>query len=335
MEPPRVRVRQGGVIGGGLLITTQVQIAYVGVPESVTPAPLASNFVFLRVPAVSPSALATPAFLNANNADVPATKEEGGQKAKKKKKKIHPLVVMQSSPPGPRGNSLIIMDRTLHLTLDRPAFHELGIPVTNGRGKKHGLGSRVHLPLRLPLKESGRAVRALAAPRIPPMDMVLSCGAKPAVPPVTAEGQEVATLHGAEIFEMRDMLPQELCNAAVAVTSERMASDWDLMDAMDSAERILTGLAIGDDGVEAQVRVFRRRYVGLCNGDLWDSVLQSAVASLKAGVGDFAVIGARGMWSANVNYDSEGFGGESGVVAIVPRTGKAVTYEIRPKSDLT
>lgn len=328
-----MRVRQGGSVGGGLLLTTQVQVAYIGVLPSVTPTGLDTDFVYLRAPGIPPSALTAPSFLTANTPDSAPEKEKEKALGKKAKKKVHPLVAIQAAPPGPRGNSLVLLNRTLYLTVDRPTFHELGIPAGKGANKRSS-DPRVSLPLKLPLTEGGRAARALAPPRIAPVDILISRGSAPPVPPAGADGGDAASLHGVEVFEMRDTVPAEICEVAGAVNAENEADDEELMDAMDCAQRVLTGLAIAETTTAAETGVFRRRYVGLCNGELWDSVVRNVVASLKDGVASFAIMGALGLWSGNVNDDSEGFGGDSGVVTVVHGNGRAVTFEIRAKSDL-
>lgn len=349
MQPARVRVRQGGAIGGGLLLTTKLTIAYVGVAESVTPLPLDKHFVFMRAPAVSPLALTTAAFINANtpdssansnsggdvdmSGDASAPKEkQGGKKKKGKKKRAHPLVVVLDPPPGPRGNALLLADLTLTLTVDKRAFHELGIAAGKG-GTRRG-AARVALPLRLPLAPGARAALALAPSRIAPVDVLLSCGAVAPSPPAT-DGGAAAVLQPVAASEMRGSVPAELCALAGSVCAGPSVGDEDLNDAMDAAQRVLTGLGVGDVQEAGETGVYRRRYEGLCNGELWESVVRNVVQALADGVADFAVIGALGMWSGNLSDDAVGFGGDCGVVSVVQRDGQAVTYEIRPKSDLT
>lgn len=351
MQPTRVRVRQGGAIGGGMLLTTKLTIAYVGVAESATPLALDKDFVFMRAPAVSSLSLTTAAFLAANtpeadagptrdteadamrDANAPKEQKRKNEKTKKPKKKpSHPLVAVLDPAPGPRANALLLADKTLTLTVDRPTFHELGIPPGKG-GTRRG-ATRVALPLRLPLAPDSRAARALAPPRIAPVDVVLSLGAAAPSPPAS-DGDAAAVLQGVSVSEMRGSVPRELCDVARSVCGTQDADDEELMDAMDAAQRVLTGLGIGEVHEAEETGVYRRRYDGLSNGELWESAVRSVVASLADGVADFAVIGALGMWSANVIEDAPGFGGDCGVVSVVQRNGQAVTYEIRPKADLT
>jgi hypothetical protein len=323
-----VRVRQGGTIGGGLVLTTQVQIAFVSVPPAAVPPPLDADYVYLKVHSAPLPSLTTAAFLAANTPAPPDAAPTPLPRHKKARR--HPLVALQAAPPGPRGNALAIVDGTLHLTVDRSAFHELGIPRT---GKKNRRAQRELISLRLPLAASARAARALAPPRVGAVDVILSCGSTPAVPPEGAVGGDAATLHGVAVAEMREAVPRDLCRAADAVGAGDGAADDDLLEAMDAAQRVLTGVAVGGDGGGDAVAVLRRRYVGLCNGDMWESAVRCAVRALADGVAEYVVVGALGAWSPSVNDDCDGFGGDAGVVAVVRRDGRAVTYELRPRCD--
>lgn len=331
MDKSRVFVRLGGSVGGsGLPITKELHIVFVDVPQNASPPQLDAQFVNLHLPSVPLPSLTSPTFLTSNTPTA-----SPNSPAPKKRKRPHPLVGLQSAPLSPGSNTVVILDKTLYLAVDRPTFHALGIPAARAKVRN---AERRLLPLPLPLKPDARAVRALAPPRVDPVEMVLSCGATPPTPPEAAAGAAAAQLRGIEPKETCAFVPSELVvQAGAMLQAEVLGDDFDVADGLDAAQRLLTGIGAGGEEIKdsEKVAVVRRRYVGVCNGDMWESAVRCAVDALESGRSKMVVLGALGLWSARVNEDSEGFGGDSGVVAVLQMPiGKSVTYELRPRSEM-
>lgn len=334
MDTSRIVVRRSSSTLPGLPISTEVHIAFLDVSPSSQPPPLSAQFVTLHVPSVPLSALTSPSFLTANTPT-----EEPSQKpsTRQKRKRPHPLVVLPAVEQTPSGSSFVVLNRVLYLTLDKRTFHALGIPASRPTSRK---ADRRQVQIPLPLRDGARAKEALSHPRVEAVDMVLSSGSTPPTPPEGVEGASPAELRGIEPTETRDVVSAGLVRSVASVLEEGNGLDdhFELLDGMDAAQRVLTGIGASPDeeGVEGEghVTVLRRRYKGVCNGEMWERALQCANDTIGSGAAAIAVLGAVGRWSAKVNEDAPGFGGDSGVVAVIGKDGRKISFELRPQAEV-
>lgn len=334
-DKARLRVHLGPAPVNNFILTTHLQLAFVNVPPSAPPPPpLDTPFVYLHVTSLPLSSLLSNTFLAANARS--ALPSLPSPSSKRKPHPSHPLVALPS--PSPRGSQVVLASAALTLSLPLPVFQELGLeraPAPRGTSaRRRARNARVDVRIALPQTDSSRPARALAPPRIAPADFVLSAGRTAPVPPPAAG---VAALRAVRVDEMAAVVRPGVCKVA----RRAVEGDESGFEGAEAAQMVLTGIGgeAGDDddddfgGGGGGVTVIRRRYVGICNGDMWDAAVECVRKAVEGGCCEFGIIGALGMWEGDCGESVQGFGGDAGAVAVMACNGKAVTFEMRPATE--
>jgi hypothetical protein len=393
-----VRLRVGGRVGGGLLVTSQVDIAYVGLRDGGPPVPeFDEQFVYMSVRGASLTGLTNPTFLRANSVPRPATadvpsgttlitshqeqknplRQNKRVRAGKTTQKIkvesataarNALAVILTNSSISRSNTLVLLPAgktsssslRLRMSLDRDSFHALGLQTSSAadasaphrRSSCSRIGGLARAAVDVPLPAGRRARWALDPERVGHVDVVLSRGtALPSPPDGCVDGN--ALLHAIVPYERTIYAPAQMCRDADTITRLALCGGVDedivLLESLDVAQRLLTGIGISADTAQSEIeereKVLTRRFIGVCNGDLASSAIQSATQAVLSGSCRYALVGCLGpedvvrLWAGGGGHDRgdawPAFGGDAGVVTVVGSdAARAVTFELRAACDL-
>lgn len=420
MEDPKVRVRVGGKAGGGLVSTSEVSIALVGVTEEKYRClpPFNETFVYLRLRQIDIATLLSPSFLEANTSPCPSNyaddfnggtalvandQADDGHAKKSLKRRLasntfpssssssssrtgpNALVVVSENTPFSHCNAMTLAPKStgarpayfLRLAVDRETFHQLGLQASRVASFKGAAGRRMryterHSPVAIDVSvpATKREKWALSPERIASVDVVLSRGSIPPVPP--KDCKHVAELHSVRGAEVLRQVPRSVCVQADIVSAvlsgsknianlassgrneeEDVEEAVNFLEALDSAQRILTGIGIQpdvtrdremSDAEEGMVSVLIRRYDGFSNADLEQSLIEYCMNAVDQECAEYGIVGALGccsaphVWCTGGGRDRgaalTGFGGDAGVVTVIGPQKSSVSFELRAPCDL-